>query len=66
MDYGKLSELAKRVVAGKATIARLDTAEEQGRITGGCRNVEATIILGTTFGYNQSKQNGACCHINEF
>jgi hypothetical protein len=45
MEYEKLSELAKRVSEGKATIARLDKDEEQGRIAGGCRNVEATIVL---------------------
>ena len=65
MEYGKLSELARRVISGKATIARLDKDEEQGRIAGGFRNVEATIVLGTTFGHNQSQQNGACCAINE-
>ena len=47
MEYGKLSALAQRVIEGTATIARLDTDEEQGRIAGGFRNVEATIVLGT-------------------
>ena len=65
MEYGKLSELARRVVAGTATITRLDKAEEQGRIAGGSRNVEATIVLGTAFGHHQCKQNGTCCLINE-
>jgi len=65
MEYGKLSKLAQQVIEGKATIARLDKDEEQGRIAGGCRNVEATIILGTAFGHNQSQQNGARCAINE-
>jgi len=65
MEYGKLSELARQVIAGEATIARLDKDEEQGRIAGGCRNVEATIVLGTAFGNNQSQQDGARCTINE-
>jgi len=65
MDYGRLSELAQRVIEGKATIARLDHDEEQGRIAGGRRNVEATIVLGTAFGHHQSQQNGACFAINE-
>ena len=58
MDYGRISELARRVIEGTATIARLDTDEEQGRIAGGFRNVEATIVLGTAFGHHQSQQNG--------
>jgi hypothetical protein len=65
MEYGKLSELARRVIAGKATIARLDRDEEQGRIAGGCRNVEASIVLGTAFEHHQGKQNGVCYAINE-
>jgi hypothetical protein len=65
MEYGKLSELARRVVAGTATIARLDKAEELGRIAGGIRNVEATIVLGTAFGYYQGEQNGTRSPINE-
>ena len=65
MEYGKLSELARRVVAGTATIARLDRAEEQGRIAGGYRNVEATLVLGTAFGHYQGEQNGTRNLINE-
>ena len=65
MDYGRLSKLARRVIEGTATIARLDHDEEQGRIAGGSRNVEATIILGTAFGHHQSQQNGACFAINK-
>ena len=65
MEYGRISEFARQVITGKAAIARLDKNEEQGRIAGGCRNVEATIVLGTAFGHNQSQQHGASCAINE-
>ena len=65
MEYEKLSELAQRVITGKATITRLDNDEEQGRIAGGRRNVEASIILGTAIDYHKSQQNGACKTINK-
>ena len=65
MEYGKLSELAQRIIAGKATIARLDKDEEQGRIAGGCRNVEASIVLGTAIEHHQSQQNGFSRSVNE-
>jgi hypothetical protein len=65
MDYGRLSELARRVIEGTATIARLDKEEEQGRIAGGRQNVEASIVLGTAFGHYQSQQNSACYPISE-
>jgi hypothetical protein len=65
MEYGKLSEIVRRIIAGKAKITRLDKAEEQGRIAGGCRNVESSIILGTTFRHNPSEQRGALNAINE-
>ena len=65
MEYGRLSELAQRVITGKATIARLDKDEEQGRIAGGCRNVEATIVLGTAIEHHQSQQQGGGCAVNK-
>jgi len=65
MEYDKLSELAQRVITGKATIARLDKDEEQGRISGGRRNVEATIVLGASLDYNQSQQQGCGWAINQ-
>jgi len=64
MEYGRLSELAQRVIAGKATIARLDKDEEQGRIAGGFRNVEATIVLGTSLEHHQSQQYGSSRAVN--
>ena len=65
MEYDKLSELAQRVITGKATITRLDKDEEQGRIAGGRRNVEATIVLGASLDYNQSQQQGCGWDINQ-
>jgi len=44
MDYGRISELARRVIEGTATIARLDHDEEQGRIAGDCQNVDAITV----------------------
>jgi len=64
MEYDKLSELAQRVITGKATIARLDKDEEQGRIAGGRRNVEATnpnehvYIIDANVSLNTDKPNG--------
>ena len=65
MEYDKLSELTHRVITGKAKITRLDKDEEQGRIAGGYRNVEATIVLGTAFEYYQSQQHGTCRIVNK-
>lgn len=39
-------DYAKRVIEGKSSINRLSPEEEQGRLRGGRRNVEATVILG--------------------
>ena len=65
MNYDKLSEYTQQIITGKATIARLDKLEEQGRIAGGGRNVEAAIVLGTAFGNNKSEQNGSLCPVNQ-
>ena len=46
MNYEELRNVAGRVIEGTATITRLDSKEEQGRISGGRRNVEASILLG--------------------
>jgi hypothetical protein len=45
-DYDKVSELADRVLEGTARITRLNREEEAGRIAGGRRNVEASIVCG--------------------
>ncbi|GHT51960.1 hypothetical protein AGMMS49982_10910 [Bacteroidia bacterium] len=65
MDYEKLSIIAEQVIAGKATITRLDNEEEQGRIAGGRRNVEATLAIGTANELHKDKQIGANIAINE-
>ena len=65
MVYDKLSQLAQRVITGKATIARLDKDEEQGRIAGGRRNVEATIVLGASFEHHKSQQQSGGWDINK-
>ena len=39
---------AKKVIAGNRDIERLTQKEERGRIKGGSRNVEATIISRTS------------------
>ncbi|MDR0566127.1 MAG: hypothetical protein LBG47_03680 [Prevotellaceae bacterium] len=44
--YEKASELADRVIEGTARIVRLNRKEEAGRIAGGRRNVEASIVAG--------------------
>ena len=45
IDYGKLENVAGRVRSGSLEIKRLDRQGEQGRIAGGKRNVEASLIL---------------------
>jgi hypothetical protein len=44
--YEKCIETANEVLAGRKIIQRLAPNEEKGRIAGGRRNVEASIILG--------------------
>ena len=46
IDYERLRDVSERVIGGKAAITRLNSKEEQGRISGGRRNVEASIHLG--------------------
>jgi len=65
MDYEEISTIAGRIISGTATITRLDSEEERGRIAGGRRNVEATLVLGTAFAANQGKQSGSCLNLNE-
>ena len=51
--YKKDIEIANEVLMGRKSIQRLSEEEESGRIEGGRRNVEATIILGRRGGANQ-------------
>ena len=50
IDYERVREIAKEIVHGTSRIIRLDDAEEQGRIFGGQRNVEASLIAGAEEG----------------
>ena len=45
--YQKIKDYAERIIKGEQVLKRLSPEEEQGRLLGGSRNVEATIILGT-------------------
>jgi len=65
MDYEEISIIAGRIIGGTAKITRLDPEEERGRIAGGRRNVEATLVLGTTFAAHQGKQSGSCFNLND-
>lgn len=48
VNHEKVKRIAKQVVEGTARIRRLNSAEEQGRIAGGKRNVELSILLGAS------------------
>ncbi|MFA6728994.1 MAG: hypothetical protein WCS17_12395, partial [Prevotella sp.] len=48
IDYDKLKEISGRIESGGSTITRLNSAEEQGRIKGGRRAIEASILTGAT------------------
>lgn len=45
IDYAKSANVTGRIERGEATIKRLDTDGEQGRIAGGKRAIESSIIL---------------------
>jgi 8-oxo-dGTP pyrophosphatase MutT (NUDIX family) len=46
----KIKDYARRIEEGIESLKRLSSAEEQGRLLGGRRNVEAAILLGTNAG----------------
>lgn len=46
IDYDKAKDVARRVEQGELEIVRLDRGGEQGRIAGGKRTLEATVLLG--------------------
>jgi hypothetical protein len=50
IDYERVKEIANRIVSGTGRIVRLDDGEERGRILGGQRNVEASLIAGAEEG----------------
>ena len=45
INYEHVKDAAGRIAKGELEIRRLDKGSEQGRIAGGKRNVEASIIL---------------------
>ncbi len=47
INYEELNKYSNEIISGKIYINRLLLAEESGRIAGGERNVEASIILAT-------------------
>lgn len=50
LDYDRIKTIAAEIVSGESQIIRLNDEEERGRILGGRRNVEASIIAGTSEG----------------
>jgi hypothetical protein len=50
IDYEQVRNIASRIISGESKIFRLNEREEQGRIRGGRRNVEASIISGADAG----------------
>ena len=46
INYEQVRQLSSRAISGSVQIIRLNEREEQGRIRGGRRNVEASILLG--------------------
>ncbi len=53
-DYATAKEIAGRIGSGELRITRLNPREEQGRNSGGRRNVEASIISGADARTNQA------------
>ncbi len=46
MDHEQVKTVARRVISGESKIVRLNEREERGRILGGRRNVEASLLIG--------------------
>ena len=57
INYEELNKYSNEIINGTIYINRLLLAEEGGRIAGGERNVEASIILATNEASNPTKQN---------
>lgn len=57
INYEELNKYSNKIISGKIYINRLLLAEESGRIAGGERNVEASIILTTNERTDPTKQN---------
>lgn len=60
VNYERAKDVAGRIERGDATIRRLNPSGEQGRIKGGQRNVEASIILAAN--ERASEKSGSRTH----
>ena len=56
-DYAQVKTTAKRIISGKSRIIRLNDGEEQGRIYGGSRNVEASLIAGAEESSSEERES---------
>lgn len=56
LDYEQLGHITDRIESGEFEIARLNSKEEQGRIAGGRRNVETSLIIGANASPNQAER----------
>lgn len=59
LTHEQVKEIARRIGNGEFEITRLNPREEQGRIAGGQRNVEASIIIGAEARTNQTDTRGS-------
>jgi hypothetical protein len=50
---------AGKIIGGQARIGRLNPEEERGRIAGGRRNVEATLVAGANYGTSGRSQSSS-------
>jgi hypothetical protein len=48
INYEQVKQLGSRIVSGESKVVRLNEREEQGRILGGSRNVEASLLIGAS------------------
>jgi hypothetical protein len=55
--FKKDIETANEILMGRRRICRLSPEEEKGRIAGGRRNVEASVILGAGRGTNEKNES---------
>lgn len=58
IDYGRVKDVAGRVESGELEIRRLDPGGERGRVEGGRRNVEASLILAANEAAGQKAARG--------
>jgi hypothetical protein len=59
IDYDKVADVAERIFNRTAGISRFDRKEEAGRIAGGKRNVEASIVAGAHQGNSTISKSGS-------